>query len=86
MGPQAWIWQPISAKFAERGLLRLDGKLVDLYHPLHDGAEVAIITRKSPEALEICVMMWRTFGRGRQGNFRQGASHHWSRHQRWLLL
>lgn len=34
-------------------VMRLDGALVDLYHPLHHGATVEIITRKSPEALEI---------------------------------
>ena len=32
---------------------RIDGELVDLYAPLTDGASVAIITEKSPEALEI---------------------------------
>jgi threonyl-tRNA synthetase len=32
---------------------RINGELVDLYAPLPDGASVAIITEKSPEALEI---------------------------------
>ena len=32
---------------------KIDGKLVDLFTPLSDGARVEIVTEKSPEALEI---------------------------------
>jgi len=39
------------AKAAVAG--RIDGRLVDLSTPLSDGAEVAIVTKKEPEALEI---------------------------------
>ena len=44
----------IGAGLAKAGLAgRVDGKLVDLTTPAHDGAAVEIITAKSPEALHI---------------------------------
>lgn len=44
----------IGAGLAKAALAgKIDGELVDLTAPLHDGARVEIVTEKSPEALEI---------------------------------
>ncbi|HKA15317.1 MAG TPA: TGS domain-containing protein, partial [Myxococcota bacterium] len=32
---------------------KVDGEIVDLSRPLPDGADVALLTRKDPEALEV---------------------------------
>src|SRR5690606_23266478 len=32
---------------------KVDGEVVDLARPLHDGAEVALLTKRDPEALEV---------------------------------
>ena len=42
---------PGLAKSAVAG--RVDGKIVDLTTPLHDGANVALLTKKDPEALDV---------------------------------
>lgn len=44
----------IGARLAEAALaIKVNGKLIDIYEPIHEDAKIEIITSKSPEALDL---------------------------------